>query len=147
MPDPINLILPRLESVRKTGPSSWTARCPAHQDKSPSLSIREAADGRVLIYCFGGCGATDVVLALGLDLADLFPPRQTTTYAPTRVRDRDLPRIPAADALKLLDKEAFYVQLAADALAEGANPAPYREDLRAACSRICEIRHLWEMQP
>jgi hypothetical protein len=39
------------------------------------LSIREMEDGRVLINCFGGCGAGDVVASLGLTLADLFEKR------------------------------------------------------------------------
>lgn len=49
------------------------AKCPAHDDKSPSLSVRETEDGRVLIHCHAGCGASDVLAAIGLTLADLFP--------------------------------------------------------------------------
>jgi putative DNA primase/helicase len=33
----------------------WVARCPAHADRTPSLSIREAEDGRLLLHCFAGC--------------------------------------------------------------------------------------------
>ena len=33
---------------------SWTASCPAHADKSPSLAIRQVEDGRILLHCFGG---------------------------------------------------------------------------------------------
>jgi hypothetical protein len=47
------------------------ARCPAHQDKSPSLAVNEAED-RVLIHCFAGCETTDVTAAIGLNVADLF---------------------------------------------------------------------------
>ena len=35
-------ILDRLDGVRPTGDGRWIARCPAHDDRSPSLSIREA---------------------------------------------------------------------------------------------------------
>lgn len=66
-------LLARLDRVRKTSPGEWVARCPAHDDRGPSLSIKEAADGRVLIHDFGGCSASDVLAALGLTFSDLFP--------------------------------------------------------------------------
>ena len=40
------------------------ACCPAHADKTPSLSVTRAHDGRVLVYCFGGCAQSDVIAAL-----------------------------------------------------------------------------------
>jgi hypothetical protein len=59
--------------ARRVGPRSWMARCPAHADSSPSLSIREPSDGRrILINCFSGCGVTAVLRASGLQLRDLF---------------------------------------------------------------------------
>ncbi len=73
MSNPIERLLGRLEKVRANGRDRWMACCPAHGDGSPSLSIREAEDGRVLIHCFAGCEASDVVAAVGLTLADLFP--------------------------------------------------------------------------
>src|SRR5262249_20915005 len=56
----------RLERVKPTSRGSWLARCPAHNDKTPSLSIRETHDGTVLINCFAGCGASDILNALDL---------------------------------------------------------------------------------
>jgi hypothetical protein len=47
-------------------------RCPAHQDDSPSLSLAEGDDGRVLVTCHAGCETEDIVAALGLRLVDLF---------------------------------------------------------------------------
>lgn len=70
----VDLLLDRLEGVRKAG-SGWIAKCPAHDDRKPSLSIAEGSDGTVLIKCFGGCGAGDIVAAIGLELGDLFPRR------------------------------------------------------------------------
>ena len=64
----------RLDHVRQVGPGKWISRCPAHDDRSPSLSIRELEDGRTLVHCFGGCGAIDVLDAVGLDYSALFPP-------------------------------------------------------------------------
>jgi hypothetical protein len=65
-------ILERLTGVKQTAPGRWMAICPAHEDRSPSLSIREMDDGRVLIYCFASCGAGDVLAAIGLRMGDLF---------------------------------------------------------------------------
>src|ERR1022692_2724231 len=47
---------------RRSG-SSWMAKCPAHDDKNPSLSIREV-DGKVLLHCQAGCGQREVIEAL-----------------------------------------------------------------------------------
>ncbi len=66
-------LLARLEAVKQTGEGRWISRCPAHQDRDPSLSIRELNDGRILIHCHAGCGAADVVAAVGLGLTDLYP--------------------------------------------------------------------------
>ena len=69
----IGHILERLDRPRKSG-MGWTARCPSHEDTSPSLSLREGDDGRVLIHCHGGCSTVDVVASLGLSMSDLFVP-------------------------------------------------------------------------
>ena len=68
-------LLSHLDNVRQTGPDSWMACCPAHDDRSASLSIRQT-DDKTLIHCFAGCTVHEVVGAVGLDIADLFPPRQ-----------------------------------------------------------------------
>ena len=68
-------LLSRLDRVRKTGSGRWLARCPAHDDSNPSLSIREIDDGTLLINDFGGCATSDVLAAVGLDLHALFPKR------------------------------------------------------------------------
>ena len=48
--------------------------CPAHEDTSPSLSITEGRDGRVLVKCHTGCTFQEILAALSLELADLFEP-------------------------------------------------------------------------
>ena len=69
----IDLVLSRLDKVKPSGKGRWVACCPAHDDKSPSLSISETADGTVLIHCFAGCKSADVVSSAGLELSSLFP--------------------------------------------------------------------------
>jgi putative DNA primase/helicase len=61
---------------RKGAGQDWT--CPAHDDRKASLSVTERRDGAVLLKCHAGagCDTKDVVAALGLDMADLFPQRE-----------------------------------------------------------------------
>lgn len=59
-------------------PRNGSARCPAHDDKNPSLTYKEGRDGRALVYCQAGCSLEDIVTALGLSKADLFPARSAT---------------------------------------------------------------------
>lgn len=65
-------VLDRLDSPKQSGAGRWISKCPAHEDRSPSLSIRELEDGRVLLHCFGGCPNGDVLAAMGLRMSDLF---------------------------------------------------------------------------
>jgi hypothetical protein len=48
---------------RKAG-AGWMARCPAHHDQTPSLSICDADDGKVLIRCYAGCDQNQVIASL-----------------------------------------------------------------------------------
>jgi hypothetical protein len=64
-------LVARLDRVRRR-PGGWVARCPAHEDRNPSLSIRDGDDGRVLLHCHRGCTVEAIVAVLGLELADLF---------------------------------------------------------------------------
>lgn len=61
----------RLEQVRPRSGGKWLAKCPAHEDRSPSLSIREH-NTCILIRCFSGCTAQEIVSSLGLEMRDLF---------------------------------------------------------------------------
>jgi hypothetical protein len=72
--DPIQQLLGKLKGVKESG-KGWIARCPAHEDGNASLSISEGDDGRVLLKCFAGCSTDDIVAAVGLKMADLFPAR------------------------------------------------------------------------
>ena len=69
----VHELLARLEGVRDRGHGQWLARCPAHDDRRPSLSIKEINDGTILLHCFALCSPADIVAAVGIELADLFP--------------------------------------------------------------------------
>lgn len=72
-------LLAKLERVKRTGDGRWLASCPGHDDKTPSLAVRELPDGTILLHCFAGCSVESIVDAVGLELADLFPPRPPGT--------------------------------------------------------------------
>ena len=96
-------LLDRLSGVRSTGVGRWLAFCPAHEDRSPSLSIRDVGD-RVLMHCFGGCAVDDVLSAVGLTLADLYS-RPLPGAGPSGGHSRTHSRLAAGDALVALDHE------------------------------------------
>ena len=131
-------LLTRLDRVRATGNNTWTARCPAHEDRSPSLSIRALDDGRILIHDFGGCPATDVLAAVGMEIGDLFPERLDHRKGPTRDRKH---RHAAVEALKTISAEALVVVVAAENLAKGiVLDAADRERLLDAATRVRAAR-------
>ncbi|MDC0934646.1 AAA family ATPase [Pirellulales bacterium] len=63
----------------KRNGNGWSACCPAHEDRRPSLSITEGVDRRALVRCHVGCSADAVCGALGLRVADLMPDSPSTT--------------------------------------------------------------------
>ena len=71
MSDPTEDLISRLHA-RPCG-RGWKAKCPAHDDREPSLSINKGADHRILIKCQAGCSTDDVLAALGMTYHDLFP--------------------------------------------------------------------------
>lgn len=130
-------LLDRLQGVKRTGPSRWLARCPAHDDRHPSLAIREADDGRVLLHCFAGCSVEDIVSAVGLELADLFPPRPIPYAKPERQP------FPAIDVLRAVAHEALLCALAASDMAKGkVLSSDERERLNRAALRLQEAARL-----
>jgi hypothetical protein len=74
--------------ARRSG-SGWIARCPAHVDRSPSLSIREGDAGRVLIHCFAGCSVEAVCTAMEIKLSDLFAEAGAIQPKPRIVREAE----------------------------------------------------------
>jgi hypothetical protein len=124
-----DVLISRLEKVRPTGRGTWIACCPAHNDRSPSLAIREADDGRVLLHCFAGCTALEVIDAVGLDLSDLYPPRQHHGKPARRP-------FPAADVLRALASEALVVASCGVSMLAGRFTDADRERLTLAVSRV-----------
>lgn len=97
-------LLSRLEGVRSTGDGRWLARCPAHEDRSPSLSVRELSDGRTLLHDFAGCSVEEVLGAVGLEFDALFPERALADHVPRERRP-----FPAGDVLQAVASEALLI--------------------------------------
>lgn len=126
-------LLARLDGLKQTATGRWTARCPGHADRSPSLAIRELEDGRVLLHCFAGCEVGAVLDAVGLELGDLFPDRVVDRGRPVRPAQYHA----AGAALASLADDALLVGIAAESLAVGvALTKVDRDKLLAASGRI-----------
>lgn len=131
----VEVLLSRLDSVRPSGQSRWLAKCPAHQDKSPSLSVCDR-DGIILLHCFALCETADVLAAVGLSFSDLYPKPVGRHYAPRRSR---LYR--SDDLLRLIARESMIVAIHAEACGTSANMK--KKDLDAAVNRIVRaISHI-----
>lgn len=113
---PIDLVLSRLPNAIRHG-DQWNARCPAHEDRTPSLSVRAGRDGRVVLHCHAGCAPEAVVDAIGLTMGDLFPasrasisPSSAGALARGNGQDRARPIVPSNDRPSLV-KSYPYVDL------------------------------------
>ena len=103
----LDTLIARLDGVKETGPGKYLSRCPAHDDRSPSLAIKDGDDGRILVHCFAGCETEDVLSAIGLTFSDVMPERIGSDHSYKPVRNRISPR----DALATLDHESLVVAI------------------------------------
>lgn len=126
----VETFLSALEKVKRNGKGQWVACCPAHDDKSPSMTIAETDDGRVLVHCFAGCSVEEILGAVGMDFDVLYPPKP----------ERHEPYKPIAkpfmaySVVEVLAFEALIVVTAAKMLANGEafDEADYKRLLIAA---------------
>jgi hypothetical protein len=107
-------LLNRLEGVRQRTSESWSAKCPAHNDRTPSLSIRETAAGVVLVHCFAGCSVAEILGAAGLSAESLFPEKSEGGRPLERRR-----LISAPQALECLAFEGLLIAIVARDVARG----------------------------
>ena len=128
---PINTVLSRLDKVKQTGHGKWLACCPAHDDNSPSLAIRETDDGRVLLHCFGGCHTSDILAAMEMMFGDLYPSTSHAHLPPVKKPFN------ANDALMALSLEVLFAWNCANMMANGETlPDSDRERLLISASRL-----------
>ena len=115
--------------------NGYLAKCPAHLDRTPSLTVSEGDDGRLLLFCHAGCQLQSVLDALRLHITDLFqsgPPSRRQTVSRRMIRRHAV----------RLDKHAGRLQLRANALlleATGVDIASWSEDeVDMALNRIAD---------
>ncbi|MEQ1544697.1 DNA primase [Methyloglobulus sp.] len=133
-------LLSRLNGVKNTGRDKWLALCPSHDDRSPSLSIKQV-DDRILIRCFAGCGYLDVLAAIGLDACALFPDKIPSPYE----KPKPVPRFNRSELFDIAISEAGILALGwNDLLVIGNVSEADQERVQRAYSTVidllCEVR-------
>ena len=131
-------LLCHLDGVKSRGTGKWLARCPAHADKSPSLTMTEGDRG-ILLKCWAGCELTAITDKLGIGIKDLFyddlsDPRQRREVMQRRAKEKATQR--AADWAKglkndLLKHAEHLVQSARGMNIEAWSPAQLDKRLNA----------------
>lgn len=109
MSAPIDMVLSRVDA-KPTGTDRWRCACPAHGGTNKStLSIGVADNGAVLLRCWHGCSIEQIVGALGIEVHDLFPPKDSHAR-PLKRRSM----LTARQALDLLVSESLVVFVVAN---------------------------------
>ena len=128
----INDFLSYFEKSYRSGKDEYQCLCPAHQDKTASLSIKNLPDERILIHCFAGCAANDILEAVGLTFDDIVPKR-LGDFKPV-----SKPFNPYA-VLKSISNETLLVALAGLEVANGKTlPQEDKDRLMIAVNRLRE---------
>jgi hypothetical protein len=124
-----------LPKFRKSGTGNYMACCPAHSDRSASLSIKEEPDGRVLFHCFAGCDKEDILAACGMDWQDVMPERAISHGLPA-VKNP----FSAMQALNHLHMEACFMLQASNILKAGGRISRQdRERLVQTTAKLAEV--------
>ena len=109
----LNPIERMLDALRSHGHAptrsgkGWACRCPAHDDRNPSLSIGTGDDGRVLLHCHAGCSAQTIAERIGLSMADLFVDADSSVLSAMAPERKPKPRTSyptARDAVKAMER-------------------------------------------
>lgn len=127
----------------KCNPRGWSSRCPAHNDKSPSLSIREGDDQKILLRCFAGCTIEEICSALQIQKRDLFP-HQSSERIHAAQRERQRREQAKAQARRLNEARADLLREADSVIAAGSPiPTEAQSDrfMEALCDAHDAMRH------
>ena len=124
-------LLSRLDKCREVPTSkhdrTWSACCPAHDDKNPSFGVALCHDGKILMHCYAGCSIDEICFSLGVQPQDLFPEESnwkkqkydtSTDELVVQLGDRDMAK---GNALSAADKKRY--REAVQRLAKG-EPSP-----------------------
>lgn len=122
----LDLLLSSLHKVRKTGADSWVACCPAHADKSPSMTVK-ATPETILIHCFAGCSTAEILGAVGMTFDDLYPAHNRTVKPQ---------KLSARSALECIAFESLVVSASAATMRQRQLTDKETARLIQACGRI-----------
>lgn len=137
----VERFLSHVSKLKRTGTGSWIACCPAHEDRSPSMTVRETDDGRVLIHCHAGCSVENILGAVGMTFSDLYPERERDPFALPNKAER-VPFNPR-DVLEAVSTESLIVAIAGAQLATGEPLKEIdRERLTIAVARLQEAARM-----
>jgi hypothetical protein len=136
--------------ARPAGRGRWSARCPAHADSSPSLSIAEGKDGRVVIRCWAGCATKDILAARGLTMRDLFAgppatPQQAAMLAAEREAKASWQSQQRAISRAARDR-VFQLESLVDAIGEKLARSPDDRELERLFHEVCDAFHAAEAE-
>lgn len=130
----VNVLLSRLEKVRKNG-GSWRACCPAHGGKDANLKVSQTLEGHILVKCFShGCAVEDIVGAVGFTLQDIMPESrhgETIRSQPNTLT--------ASEGLKLIKFETQIVLASCYAMMKGEFSTDDRARLEVSMNRVHNI--------
>ena len=137
----IDALLPRLERAQKAG-NGWRADCPNGHKARGALSVTQGDSGAILLHCFAGCSAADVLGALGLTMADIQPQRLRDESPEARRQARERFRLASVSAAAgVIEREAHIVHLAGCDLLRGeVLDAADTQRLGEAVERIAAAR-------
>ena len=138
-----------LVNARCIGTGRWKACCPAHDDRSPSLSIREGDGGRVLVHCHAGCSLSSILAALKLGKCDLFagPPPSPERLAAMQAgriaaeRQRRATRAAEREAWDKVRRWSAVVDALGAKLAHTPETLPVQDALNRAFHDACKRLH------
>ena len=126
----LDKLLSRLDKVKRIANDRYTAICPAHDDRSPSLAIKDT-DDRLLLHCFCGCETAEVLSAIGLTFTDIMPGQSKGNFK------KDNKPFYAIDILAIIKFEVSLVCLYAGDISKGLKlTSQDKERLLLATSRI-----------
>lgn len=94
---PFENIINALDGAKERG-GRYVAKCPAHDDKSPSLMLSERDDGSTSLHCFAGCSPADILAALGLSEKEAWKPLATQSAVYNDARSKRITAVSRAVA-------------------------------------------------
>lgn len=131
---PIEALLSRMSKVRRRGNNKWMVSCPCHEDKHPSLSIKDQ-DGVILMHCFSQqCSAADICNAIGIDIQELFPP--SDNYDASQAKPRKQTGFEPDQVLFAVVMEIVAAQLIVDEVMKTMPDSELKNRLDLASKRI-----------